>query len=357
MVKIAVFTCVLLWSGLAEAVTWDFDDGTTQGWSAKEAFIWGGPFEFHQFPGEVEDGVWRVDVSARQVYPDPSVKLISSTIGYDSRLFDRVIIRFRTVHNHPTTGSVGLAWTNEHNFETPGMNPEISAENQFGLYFDRFVFTTEWQEVEFTLDDQYQDDIVWEGLLRDIQLSFSLGGPYDLVEHFEIDWIDLIGQEELSQGELARPPVKYFRFAGAGLFAPPIFYPITQGLGSGEGSGVLTDLDGDGDLDLFSLALWSGRTLIQGWVMAVNDGSGAFATVRTENRGIDFGLRYVLAEDVDGDGQDEIVIAGNREMVVWSLGPDFQIEVLTIGPDDLESLWDLVHHIWEVPKGDFDGDG
>lgn len=177
MLKFAVVVCVLLWSGLAEAVTWDFDDGTTQGWSAKEAFIWGGPFEFHQFPGEVEDGVWRVDVSARQVYPDPSVKLISSTIGYDSRLFDRVIIRFRTVHNHPTTGSVGLAWTNEHNFETPGMDPEVSAgSDQLALYFDRFVYTTEWQEVEFTLDDQDQDDIVWEGLLRDIQLSFSLGG-------------------------------------------------------------------------------------------------------------------------------------------------------------------------------------
>ena len=31
MLKLAVVICVVLWPGLAEAITWDFDDGTPQG--------------------------------------------------------------------------------------------------------------------------------------------------------------------------------------------------------------------------------------------------------------------------------------------------------------------------------------
>ena len=92
MLKLAVVGCLLLWSSLAEAVKWDFDDGTTQGWSAKRAFEWGGPNEFYLFPGEVEDGVWRIDVSPSMVdkrNPSPDATLISYFIGYDSHLFDR----------------------------------------------------------------------------------------------------------------------------------------------------------------------------------------------------------------------------------------------------------------------------
>ena len=111
MLKFAVVGCAVLWSSFAEAVKWDFDDGTTQGWSAKRAFEWGGPNEFYLFPGEVEDGVWRVDVSPSVVgewEPAPNVALISYAIGYDSHLFDRVRIRFRTVHDRPTVGRVFL---------------------------------------------------------------------------------------------------------------------------------------------------------------------------------------------------------------------------------------------------------
>ena len=135
MSKFSVVVCVMLWSGPAVAITWDFDDGTTQGWSAKEASVRGGPYEFHQFLGEVEDGVWRVDVSARQRYPFPSVELISSTIDYDSHLFDEVRVRFRTVHHRPTTGAVGLAWTNEHNLAAPGLDPEHMSKNRFQTDF------------------------------------------------------------------------------------------------------------------------------------------------------------------------------------------------------------------------------
>lgn len=57
----------------------------------------------------------------------------------------------------------------------------------------------------------------------------------ELVGHLEIAWIELTGSEERSQGELAPPPVAYFHFDRPGLFAPPVFYPITPGLGVAGG--------------------------------------------------------------------------------------------------------------------------
>ena len=370
MLKLAVVTCLVLWSGLAEAVKWDFDDGTTQGWAAKRDFEWGGPNEFYLFPGEVEDGVWRVNVSPSVVGkrdPAPNAALISYLIGYDSHLFDRVRVRFRTVHDRPTVGRVGLAWTNEHNLAAPGLDPEGPPENRFSIPFmDDFDYTTEWQEVEFTLSGQ--DEIVWAGLLRDIRLRFSLDrneaeeprSVEEVVGHFEIDWIELTGPEERSQGEFAPPPVKYFEFDGPGLFAPPVFYPITPGLGHSGGSGVLTDLDGDGDLDLFSThyTLYEGDR-VRGWVMALNDGSGAFESARIGDTQDAGGFMHILARDVDGDGQDEIAIFkwNGGEIEVWSIGENLQEEVLAISSDDREALWDLYYSRFDSMRGDFDGDG
>ena len=57
MLKLAVVVFVVLWSGSAEAIIWEFDDGTTQGWVAKGTLTLGGPREFDVFPGVVEDGV------------------------------------------------------------------------------------------------------------------------------------------------------------------------------------------------------------------------------------------------------------------------------------------------------------
>ena len=374
MLKFSVVVCVVLWSGPAAAITWEFDDGTTQGWSARPSM--GGPTAFNLFPGEVEDGVWRVDVSPSVVgkrNPTPNVELISYPIGYDSHLFDRVRVRFRTVHDRPTVGRVWLAWTNELNLAAPGRDPEEGpSENRFSIPSIDFAYTTEWQEVEFTLSGQ--DEIVWAGLLRDIRLLFRLdqneaGMPPrpedEVVGHFEIDWIEMTGPEERSQGELAPPPVEFFHFDGPGLFAPPVFYPITPGLGDIVGSGVLTDLDGDGDLDLFSARFApyegdppSGWRPPWGWVMALNDGSGAFAIARigyTRDVGKFLNL---LASDVDGDGQDEIVIKNGSEIEVWSIGADLQEEVLTISPDDLEALRDLYYsRLFATGEGDFDGDG
>ena len=369
----AVIVGIALWGGSAEAIRWDFDDGTTQGWSAKKALAWGGVDEFNLFPGVVEDGVWRIDVLpsvARSAYPASDVEVVSSTIGYDSSLFDRVRVRFRTIHHEPTLGSFWLAWTNQYNLTSPGWDTEDV--NRFSLVGQRdFAYTTEWQEVEFSLAGQ--DEQIWDGLLRDIRLgfvlqSFDITQPprpvSDVVRAFEIDWIELTGVEELLQGELAPPYVAYFRFEGAEHFAPPVFYPITPGLGSpliaNSRAGVLTDLEGDGDLDLFSTWDYQLResTPKQGWVMALNDGRGAFKPVRVEQvvstvavgpdeppSGV---FLEVLAGDLTGDGRDEIVLSRSSETAtaVWSVGPELQIEVLTEIPAR-----------WLRDMADWDGDG
>ncbi|MDE2814003.1 MAG: T9SS type A sorting domain-containing protein [Gemmatimonadota bacterium] len=416
MLKLAVVICVVLWPGLAEAIKWDFDDGTTQGWSAKEAHIWGGTRELYLFPGVVEDGVWRITVdpyvtkghySTASIFVVSSAELVSPTIGYDSALFDHVRIRFRTVHDRPTEGDLSIAWTNEHN---AGLTIDNFSEHQFVLPSrQQMVYTTEWQEVVIALG--HQDETTWEGLLKDIQLSFVLdrldraeaSQAGELVKWFEIDWIELTGVEEQLQGELAPPHVDYFRWDESGVFAPPVFYPIASGLGEGlisDRVGALTDLDGDGDLDLF--AVWEyhqGRLPTTGWLMALNDGQGALELRHLEEVAASSLVALaVLGADLTGDGQDEIVLftSNNGHVTeVWSIDPELQIEVLVqikdrsprdvadwdgdgrvelfVGKTTLEGslleVWDVAEGVWTAEEvgvtethstdtiGDFTGDG
>ena len=412
MLLLAVVAGVVLLGNSAEAIKWDFDDGTTQGWSAKEAHIWGGTRELYLFPGVVEDGVWRITVdpevikthySSAGISVTSSAELVSPTIGYDSGLFDHVRIRFRTVHDRPTVGSFSLAWTNEHN---AGLTIDNFSEHQFVLPIRQMVYTTEWQEEVIALGDQ--DETTWEGLLKDIQLSFVLDRAEasqagELVKWFEIDWIELTGVEEQLQGELAPPHVDYFHWAEAGVFAPPVFYPIASGLGEGlipEQVGALTDLDGDGDLDLFAVwQYYQGRSPTTGWLMALNDGQGALELRHIEEVAATdswVGLT-VLGADLTGDGQDEIAIFISNSYVteVWSIDPELQVEVLVqikdrslrdvadwdgdgrvelfVGKTTLEGslleVWDVAQGVWTAEEvgvtethstntiGDFTGDG
>ena len=412
MLKLAVVICVVLWPGLAEAIKWDFDDGTTQGWSAKEAQTWGGTRELYLFPGVVEDGVWRITVdpyvtkshySTASISVISSAELVSPTIGYDSGLFDHVRIRFRTVHDRPTVGSFSLAWTNEHN---AGLTIDNFSEHQFVLPYRPMTYTTEWQEVVIALGNQ--DETTWEGLLKDIQLSFVLeraeaSQAGELVKWFEIDWIELTGVEEQLQGELAPPHVDYFRWDETGVFAPPVFYPIASGLGEGlspEQVGALTDLDGDGDLDLFAVwQYYQGRLPTTGWLMALNDGQGALELRHIEEVAASSWVALtVLGADLTGDGQDEIVLftSNNGHVTeVWSIDPELQVEVLVqikdrsprdvadrdgdgrvelfVGKTTLEGslleVWDVAEGVWTAEEvgvtethstdtiGDFTGDG
>ena len=155
------------------------------------------------------------------------------------------------------------------------------------------------------------------------------------------------GEEELLAGELAPPSVAYSRFEGAGLFAPPVFSPLISELDAflkGRSAAALTDLDGDGDLDLFSTwENYHAPPFVNIWVMALNDGRGTFETVHTEKR-IGAGIDYLHVGDVTGDGQDEIATRKDREITVWSIGPELQMEVLT----QINELGPLVHKNFAV---------
>ena len=382
MLLFAVVAAVVLWDGPAGAIRWEFDDGTTQGWTAKEAGVWGGIRELHLFPGEVDEGVWRVAVDPEVVkgsYKGQNVEVISSAIGYDSSLFDRVRIRFRTVHDRPTVGTFSMEWTNEHNALSSGWDPEDPRSgSRFHSHVQRVVYTTEWQEVVLSLAGQDEDETIWEGLLKDIQLSFVFDteptqSASGVVAWFEIDWIELTGVEELLQGELAPPYIEYFGFEGDGVFAPPVFYPIAPGIGGrGESDareGVLTDLDGDGALDLFAVWMSPHEGDDQpgdqaGWLMALNDGHGVLELKRieevavtgqsitdSETGGMTVSLvsLEVLGADLTGDGRDEVAMyisnAGSA-VEVWSIGAELQVEVLM----QIESRW-----LGDV--ADWDGDG
>ena len=376
MLLFAVIVCVVLWSVPAEAIKWDFDDGTTQGWTAKETHKVGGTREFSQFPGVVEDGVWRITVSPSVLENlttsvGSAVEVVSYTIGYDSGLFDQVRIRFRTVHDRATEGAVWMRWENSSGY--------VGVEYLRGedALQQRIVYTTEWQEVLLSLAGHDY----WEGLLKNIRLSFLLDDYSGEVESFEIDWIELTGAEEQLEGELPPPHVEYyFRSEGAGLFAPPVFYPVAPGIGEvgvltkgylgNKEEGVLTDLDGDGDLDLFGLWQTKIRTEtgkkmgelkpIGGWLMALNDGQGTLergpviqeeekpreASISGETVLVFSGVVLeAMGADLTGDGKDEIAIfRNNREPAteVWSIGRDLQVEVLVQIDQPIHSVadWD-----------------
>ncbi len=111
--------------------------------------VWGG-----------RSGVWRINAFRTGGLSGSGIELISPTIGYDSHLFDRVRVRFRTVHHSPTTGDVLLRWTNEHNLMYPGSDP-LPGRGRFSLpangTYGELVYTTEWQEFEFSLVDMEEN--------------------------------------------------------------------------------------------------------------------------------------------------------------------------------------------------------
>ena len=84
----------------AVALTWDFDDGSTWGWTARESYHSNVTFiNRDPLQSEVVDGVWRIaPVPGRR----PTILLHSPLIGEDSALFDRLTLRLRLIHHSPT---------------------------------------------------------------------------------------------------------------------------------------------------------------------------------------------------------------------------------------------------------------
>jgi hypothetical protein len=109
---------------------------------------------------------------------------------------------------------------------------------------------------------------------------------------------------------------------------------------------VASDLDADGDLDLVCAGQWIvGGTAQVLW----NDGTGGFTAAQPF--GAEQSSARVIATDLDGDGDDDLVFAG-ADLRVWRNEGNrvFRNRTSTLVPPGLGT-------VTEVAAGDFDRDG
>ena len=360
---------------VAEAITWGFDNGSRQGWIAREGI--GSSLPSNQLlgvPNKVIDGGWQLTPlpfeSGRR--NKPSIELISPHIGYDSELFDAVKIRVRVTHSQPIEGFLSLTWTNPTNRSSPGIDSDFNPDCcNYNVFSEVLFDSNEWQEIEVANIPQSKDYrgmiSKWEGELIDIRIELGLfdrfsGGGSQGPELVEVDWIELTGAEERLLADPLPVPGADLPLPQPGtLFESASFNPIRKGLGPpitfSHSTTTLADVVGDGDLDI--AAFWGGNaddkfnTPIQGWVLALNEGAGKFVPKleqilppNGEGQSVQIPIPQMWSGDLDGDGGAELVIGRGLTAEVWHINKELQVETLFA----LEDCWLL-----GVADGDGDG--
>ena len=312
----------------AVALTWDFDDGTTWGWTARESAGYssklGSSDPLHT---EIVNGVWRIaPVPGRR----PTVLLSAPLIGQDSDLFDRLTLRLRLIHHSPTEGPFSMYWSNAEKRRRPKAG--FSATGR-GLQ----PYPIEWEDITIDLRALAADpeqEIIWQDTLYTIRIDMMLyRDSQDIDNHpkfLEIDWIQLTGAEELAQGELSPRDLGVGLGPPGALFAEPDFFPLGEGIGIPslwrgrweESHGAVGDVDGDGDADL--VAAWHrvmGRERQLGWTVASNDGLGGFEPTQeillSTEPSDDPPLMDLWGSDFDGDGLLDLVTAEGGIVELW----------------------------------------
>ena len=350
------------------ALTWDFDDGTTWGWTAQESFLGDDDRNPTTVYSEIEDGVWRIaPVPGGQ---RPAITLYSPPIGEDSALFDYVTLRLRILHDRPTGGNLFMDWFNS---EYRRLREEIRLKQAAGQripsYGSKFsmgryqLYPTQWQDITIDLraleaaaEANPEAEMVWQDTLFNFQIGLNLNtNPQGLADHpafVEVDWIRLTGVEELLLGEL--PPRRIAASAGTpgALFAAPRFSPLGEGVQDSQDSeNALGDVDGDGDVDIV-VAYVRGSAdggVETGWMVASNDGRGGFVPTQAvslfKGKG-SYPYPYFEGSDFDGDGLLDLAVTG---------GDSFEL-LHSQGKDGFETVLHLSDFIF-VGLADGDGDG
>ncbi len=321
----------------ALALTWDFNEGTTWGWTAQEGgfYTMGGTSDATTVYSEVEDGVWRIaPVPGAQ---KPTLQLRSPPIGEDSALFDWVTLRLRIIHHTPTAGTLQMQWFNSESTRLLGLNQHADPYEVMPFATGRpQLYPTQWEDITIdirTLEAAAAADpeveLIWQDILFefhfDLDIHSDAQGPADHPSFVEVDWIQLTGVEELLLGEL--PPRAIVVEAGVpgALFAEPAFFPLVEGatdktVGLGASAGTLGDVDGDGDVDL--VAVWDRpqpftTEIDYGWVIASNDGLGGFVPTQEQKAADQATTISLQGNDFDGDGLLDLVFSGDQIVELW----------------------------------------
>ena len=360
----------------ALALTWDFDEGTTWGWTAQESILGnlGGVTPTSVY-SEVEAGVWRIaPVPNAQ---KPAISLLSPLIGEDSALFDRVTLRLRIIHDRPTGGNLLMHWSNVESRRRKQEADPSAMSDRSGLYTIQYqYYPIEWENITIDIRDlearmeaRRQEPIatiwadtalVWQDTLFHLQLDLNLNrnpqSPADHPAFVEVDWIELTGAEELLLGELQPRAIAEAGLPGA-LFAEPRFSALGPGIGDVESQGVLGDVDGDGDADL--VVVWTYYTTVQvteetfettgqsGWTVASSDGLGGLIPTRQVPFSESGPLRQFAGGDLDGDGLLDLAFSEGLSLELWH----------NRGENGFETILQLSDVIFRgLVDGDGDGD-
>ena len=310
------------------ALTWDFADGSTWGWTARESSSYSNKLGSREpLHSEIVDGVWRIaPVPNRR----PTVQLRSPLIDKDSALFDRLTLRLRIIHHSPTEGPFSMRWSNAEKRRHPKAGFSATGRNLQ-------PYPIEWEDITIDLRALVADperEIIWQDTLYAIRLDMMLyRDSQDVANHpkfLEIDSIQLTGAEELAQGELVPRDLGVESAPSGTLFADPDFFPLGESIGVPDdwlsqrprSRGAVGDVDGDGDADL--VVLWNrlvDREIELGWTVASNDGRGRFeptqevplSTIPSDYTP----LTNLQGSDFDGDGLLDLVVAESGVVEVW----------------------------------------
>ncbi|MDE2734452.1 MAG: FG-GAP-like repeat-containing protein [Gemmatimonadota bacterium] len=339
----------------AFALTWDFDEGTTWGWTARESELGrlGGVSPTTVY-SEVEDGVWRI--APVPGGHRPAIRLLSPLIGADSALFDRVTLRLRIIHDRPTEGTLLMWWSNVESRRRKQEADQGALPDWSGVYTIRNqLYPIEWENITIDIraleaaaaahPEEEWGAVTWQDTLFHLQLDLNLKGLADHPAFVEVDWIQLTGAEELLLGELQPRALAVEAGLPGALFAEPRFSVLGRGIGEGISRlrDTLGDVDGDGDADLVV-------TAHADWTIAASDGWGGLVpTGEVISLSEDEGAFTIAGGDFDGDGLLDLAYSNDwtRTTELW----------LNRGEDGFETILQLSDgYFLGLADGDGDGD-
>ena len=360
--------CLLVAIGLlaaplgALALTWNFDEGTTWGWTARESELGRlGDVTPTTVYSEVEAGVWRI--APVPGGHRPAIRLLSPLIGEDSALFDRVTLRLRIIHDRPTEGNLLMWWSNVESRRRKQEADQGALPDWSGVYMIRSqLYPIEWENITIDLraleaaaaanPGEEWRAVTWQDTLFHLQLDLALNtNPQGLADHpafVEVDWIQLTGAEELLLGELQPREIAEAGSPGA-LFAEPRFSVLGRGIGEGISrlQDTLGDFDGDGDADLVVVCqAWEVDREEAGWIIATSDGWGGLVPTREVLLPSEVSPQ-IAGGDFDGDGLLDLAYSNGRTTELWH----------NRGEDGFETILQLSDsYFLGLADGDGDGD-